>query len=109
MVLNSWLCILSLSADIREASHEPGQSPLTWQGLSEEKPTNNCVCKLVGYSSDADVTWMVQLGLSVSARYFQDGSTNHLIYKVSESPITKQNNAGTCNKFCSNSYLYTLV
>lgn len=76
MVLNSWLRILSLSADVHEASHEPRQSPLTWQSLSVEKPTSHCVCKLSGYSSDADVTWISQLGLPLSAHYILEYRSN---------------------------------
>ncbi len=69
---------LHSATDVREASHEPRQSPLIWQSLSEEKPTSNCVCK---------TRWLelrCWCHMDGSIRAATNWLTYHLIYKVSE-------------------------
>lgn len=54
-----------VSADVHGATHELRQSPLTWQCFSRNRPATKCAGTAGGYSSDADVIWMVQIGLQL--------------------------------------------
>lgn len=61
-----------VSADVHGATRELRQSPLTWQRFSRNRPATKCAGTAGGYSSDADVIWMVQIGLQLIFIYIYD-------------------------------------